>query len=551
MPAPQSRSALLLLAAAQILGCDARGRVDLTVPGQRAAPAHRVGPPLLLNEVMRANDSFVMDDAFDFDPWLEVLATGPGDHSGWTLRLDGESDPWTLPDDPSLDAGSHLLLWLDGEPEQGPLHAPFALDPEGGTLRLCPRGAVDADCETWEVGDVGDDVVLGRFPDGGPQVATSIQATPGNANPSSPGDSTDPSDALFRTDRVVRIDLYLPQSSRDSLEQDPHADVPGSLAVGGAWISPVGVRIKGMLGSFRPLSAKSALRVSIDRYLPGRRLRGLEALTLNNMVQDPSCVHEVLAYDLMREAGVPAPRTGYVALFLDGEYRGLYLDVETEDDPFIERWFGDDSGNLYEGVYGVDLLPWSVEGFELDEQGSGDVADRSDLLELAELLAQEPSEAIAEQVESLLHLQPVMRMLATEVLLGHWDGYFYSANNYRIYHEPSSGRFALLPWGIDQTFAWIGGTWDPGGQLARWCLAVPSLEREYRLALWEMAERLADADVEARAWAAWDVFQPSLAADPYKEFAMADAQAAVGWTIEYARTRPAQVQEELFPGGAP
>ena len=33
-------------------------------------------------------------------------------------------------------------------------------------------------------------------------------------------------------------------------------------------------------------------------------------MTLNNMVQDESMIHETLGYAILRAAGIPAPRTG-------------------------------------------------------------------------------------------------------------------------------------------------------------------------------------------------------------------------------------------------
>ena len=93
----------------------------------------------------------------------------------------------------------------------------------------------------------------------------------------------------------------------------------------------VGVRLKGGLGSFRGLEGKAAFKVKVDEYVDGQTFFGLEKLTLNNMVQDPSMVHETLAYELFRSLGVPASRTGYAFVRVNGESFGLYLNVETLD----------------------------------------------------------------------------------------------------------------------------------------------------------------------------------------------------------------------------
>jgi spore coat protein CotH len=63
------------------------------------------------------------------------------------------------------------------------------------------------------------------------------------------------------------------------------------------------------------------------------RFFGLDRLTLNNMVQDPTMVHEALGYQVYEAAGVRVPRTGYVRLTVNGQPYGLYLNLEARQRP--------------------------------------------------------------------------------------------------------------------------------------------------------------------------------------------------------------------------
>ena len=63
-------------------------------------------------------------------------------------------------------------------------------------------------------------------------------------------------------------------------------------------------------------------------------------MTLNNMIEDPSMTHETLAYEVAREAGVPAPRSGLHRCLVNGHDYGMHLDLETIDDQALERMFG-------------------------------------------------------------------------------------------------------------------------------------------------------------------------------------------------------------------
>ena len=49
-------------------------------------------------------------------------------------------------------------------------------------------------------------------------------------------------------------------------------------------------------------------------------------MTLNNMVQDPSMVHEALGYEVLRAAGIPAAHTGFAYVRVNRKGYGLYLE---------------------------------------------------------------------------------------------------------------------------------------------------------------------------------------------------------------------------------
>ena len=87
-------------------------------------------------------------------------------------------------------------------------------------------------------------------------------------------------------------------------------------------------------------------------------------------------VHETLGYEVLRAAGVPAPRTGLAYVRVNEQSYGLYLNLETYDDISLSRLFGT-TQHLYEaeaGEHGVDVTPGGAGEFEVDE---GDEDDRS------------------------------------------------------------------------------------------------------------------------------------------------------------------------------
>ena len=75
------------------------------------------------------------------------------------------------------------------------------------------------------------------------------------------------------------------------------------------------------------IDEKAAFKV---KFAKTDLLLGLKNLTLNNMAQDPSMVHEALGYEVLRAAGLPAPRTGFAYVRVnDARATALYLNLET------------------------------------------------------------------------------------------------------------------------------------------------------------------------------------------------------------------------------
>jgi hypothetical protein len=293
---------------------------------------------------------------------------------------------------------------------------------------------------------------------------------------------------LYDPAAVARVDLSLSEEAEQALLADPSAYVPGTiqLTVGDRVLGPKAtqVKLKGQ-ASFRPLGRKAAFKL---KFAKSDRLLGLKKLTLNNMVQDPTMLHEALGYEVLRAAGVPAPRTGYAYVRVNGRGYGLYLNLETYDDVSLARLFAS-TQHLYEADdHGVDVTPGGAGAYEVDE---GDEDDRDDLEALIAATNAEGSDWTA-GMAGTADLAQMRRMWAGEQYVGHWDGYSLTGgperpNNYYL-HSDDSGRFSMLASGLDQAFARrvaFPGTAD--GLLITRCLADLACQSAFRSDLGEVS----------------------------------------------------------------
>lgn len=325
--------------------------------------------------------------------------------------------------------------------------------------------------------------------------------------------SADEADWLYDPTKVVEIDFELAPEDEAGLEAEPDEYVPATftLAAEGQTFGPieVGFRLKGGHGSFRPLTEKAAFKVKFDEYVDDQTVLGLERLTLNNMVQDASMVHETLTYDLFRSIGVPASRTGYAFVRVNDQPYGVYLNIETLDKISLPTWF-ESTQHLYEAdAPGLDVAPGEQTKFEVDRGDDEDIADLEALITAANDTEGDWSEGMA----GVADLEEMTRMWAVERYVGHWDGYagrdaLFRPNNYYL-HSLNSGAFEMMPWGTDQTWVVPLAFDEPaGGLLFNNCFADESCADLYESALSEVEAVVPSLELDTSARCTAELLAP-------------------------------------------
>lgn len=126
---------------------------------------------LYINEVMASNREGIFDDFFERDDWIEIYNSG-GIQNLAGYYLSDNPDLLTQWQFPSTNAGlttvlpnSHLLIWVDNDPEQGEDHTNFRLSGDGETIYLVmPDGETIIDQITYP--EQARDISYGRSCDG-------------------------------------------------------------------------------------------------------------------------------------------------------------------------------------------------------------------------------------------------------------------------------------------------------------------------------------------------------------------------------------------------
>ena len=283
-------------------------------------------------------------------------------------------------------------------------------------------------------------------------------------------------DAFFTNHNLPRLVLEIPESGLASLRREPRTHVRATLREGSATFSNVAVHLKGAAGSFRQVDDVPGLTLNFTEFEPDSpRFHGLKKVHLNNSVQDPSRVSELVAGQMFREAGVPAARAAHALVELNGRKLGLYVVMEAMNKDFLAQYFHHPKGNLYGQSLRCDVTD-DIERME----GKGPLT-RAELAALAGAVRERDAKLRLERMEKTLDVERFLSFMALEVILGHWDGYSFARHNYRIYQDLDTGRMVFFPHDLDQLMVRSKAVLLPAvnGLVAQAVLNTPPLRERY------------------------------------------------------------------------
>ena len=268
--------------------------------------------------------------------------------------------------------------------------------------------------------------------------------------------------------KIMRIDIAMPQATVDSLNNPDkkirETYVPATFSMtdektqNTSGSLEMTIRRKGSTSNEKWTDPPS-YKIKFKKGPTGTGFLGLRKMTLNGLIQDNSKIHEFGAYALFNAMGIPASKTGWARVYVNGVDGGLFLNVEQPDQVFMAKRFRDVTQHIYEGVARQDFNLNNDNGDNnsgafLADYGWKVTPNKNDLLNLIYTTygwGPKDKEWWTD-LDKVTDRTELVKFLATEVFLGHWDGYSGpNINNYYI-RSNTRGKFSFIPWGVDQTF---------------------------------------------------------------------------------------------------
>ena len=212
-----------------------------------------------------------------------------------------------------------------------------------------------------------------------------------------------------------------------------------------------------------------------QRFSPSPGHPRIRSINLKSAWVDKIYMREKLAYDLLRDLGEPHSETRFVRATLNGEFLGLYLEVENPGADFLRRndlgsgwlWKAYDTGHgegrlivrssgggLFGRLFGSKpakqdptrpTVVGGIRGFELKV---GDPARGSEVLtEFLKSINTLRGEKLEAFIRERVDVDSFVNYLVANQLMHNAD---HIEKNYLVYASPG-GRFTYLGWDLDLT----------------------------------------------------------------------------------------------------
>jgi len=276
--------------------------------------------------------------------------------------------------------------------------------------------------------------------------------------------TTKPARNFFDKKTIGEIRLTLPSpkwnDALDSMRLYGEGMMVGSIIIDGMPYEGVGVRFRGN-NSYQTGMKRNPFQIKLNYTDKEQQHQGNTSVRLSSALRDPSLVREVLFHEIAANY-MPSPQASYTKLFVNGEYVGVFINLESVEGQFLRNHYGSDDRPFFKA--GVDYKPndtpadckQNIFG-ALEYEANLDCyrnnfemkSDRgwSALQELTRVLNREMA-----KIETVLDVDRALWMLALNNVMVNLSSYSGTRSiNYYLYQD-NNGRFQPVHWDLNLAF---------------------------------------------------------------------------------------------------
>lgn len=276
--------------------------------------------------------------------------------------------------------------------------------------------------------------------------------------------TTKPVRKFFDKKTIGEIRLNLPapnwSDALDSMRLYGEGLMVGSMIIDGISYEGVGVRFRGN-NSYQTGMKRNPLQIKLNHTDKDASHQGYTSVKLSSALRDPSMVREVLFHEIAAQY-MPSPQASYTKMFVNNEYIGVFVNLESIDGQFLRIHYGSDDRPFFKA--GVDYKPNDTpagckqnifgaleyeENLDCYRNNFEMKSDRgwSALQEMTRILNREMG-----KIESVLDVDRALWMLALNNVMVNLSSYTGARSvNYFLYQD-NNGRFQPVHWDLNLAF---------------------------------------------------------------------------------------------------
>jgi len=247
--------------------------------------------------------------------------------------------------------------------------------------------------------------------------------------------------------------------------------------------------------------------------------RGGQVLNLNAEFLDKTYLRQHLSALIMHECGQKSFQTRHVAVYLNDEFYGLYLEVENIDDQWMDRNNLDSTSNLYKAAKDGACLS-TRDNLKVNwEKKTNKKSSWYDLAGLIDEVQHLDSNDCKSFLQKHFEYDELINLLALNTYLCNGSTYYH---NYYLYHDLwSDGKWKMMPWDLDKTLSYynwkslyeISGEWTGDNVLMEKVFRTPSVMKDVMSRMNAIDEKVQSLNLEKEIDALVASLEPYLAKD--------------------------------------
>jgi len=193
------------------------------------------------------------------------------------------------------------------------------------------------------------------------------------------------------------------------------------------------------------------------KFKEGSFFENNNTLNFNAEFSDKTMIRQWMSSKLMTMAGQICYRADLVKIHLNGQYLGLYLNVENMDKYFLERHGLSAENNLYKATKDGACMSRFDDLEKHWEKKTNKKGDFEDLKTLIHELHTTPDNEFEAWLKNTFEYDRLINLIALNMMLSNGSTYYH---NYYLYHDLHlSGKWQMFPWDMDKTLS--AYNWKP------------------------------------------------------------------------------------------